>query len=131
MLSWKARCVFSFLLAIGWELASPSCRYRAPEVLLRSTSYSSPIDIWAVGCIMAEVYTLRPLFPGASEIDTIFKICQVLGTPKKVNDVGQSSSFPCSRPPPWAARARSGVFLALVVFRPLLLPCSGKLPGSL
>lgn len=59
-------------------------RYRAPEVLLRSTNYSSPIDIWAVGCIMAEVYTLRPLFPGASEIDTIFKICQVLGTPKKV-----------------------------------------------
>ncbi|NXH16148.1 ICK kinase, partial [Bucco capensis] len=57
--------------------------YRAPEVLLRSTSYSSPIDIWAVGCIMAEVYTLRPLFPGASEIDTMFKICQVLGTPKK------------------------------------------------
>uniref|UniRef100_A0A4W2GS90 glutathione transferase n=1 Tax=Bos indicus x Bos taurus TaxID=30522 RepID=A0A4W2GS90_BOBOX len=59
--------------------------YRAPEVLLRSTSYSSPIDIWAVGCIMAEVYTLRPLFPGASEIDTIFKICQVLGTPKKTD----------------------------------------------
>nr|XP_033794175.1 serine/threonine-protein kinase ICK isoform X2 [Geotrypetes seraphini] len=57
--------------------------YRAPEVLLRSTNYSSPIDTWAVGCIMAEVYTLRPLFPGSSEIDTIFKICQVLGTPKK------------------------------------------------
>ncbi|XP_069091899.1 serine/threonine-protein kinase ICK [Pleurodeles waltl] len=57
--------------------------YRAPEVLLRSTNYNSPIDIWAVGCIMAEVYTLRPLFPGSSEIDTIFKICQVLGTPKK------------------------------------------------
>lgn len=36
---------------------------------------------------MAEVYTLRPLFPGASEIDTIFKICQVLGTPKKVAKV--------------------------------------------
>lgn len=59
-------------------------RYRAPEVLLRSTSYSSPIDQWAVGCIMAELYTLRPLFPGSSEVDTIFKICQVLGTPKKV-----------------------------------------------
>ncbi|CAJ0930524.1 unnamed protein product [Ranitomeya imitator] len=58
--------------------------YRAPEVLLRSTSYSSPIDIWAVGCIMAEIYTLRPLFPGSSEIDTIFRICQVLGTPKKI-----------------------------------------------
>ncbi|XP_068614763.1 serine/threonine-protein kinase ICK-like [Brachionichthys hirsutus] len=57
--------------------------YRAPEVLLRSTSYNSPIDQWALGCIMAELYTLRPLFPGSSEVDTIFKICQVLGTPKK------------------------------------------------
>lgn len=62
----------------------PLPRYRAPEVLLRSTTYSSPIDQWAVGCIMAELYTLRPLFPGSSEVDTIFKICQVLGTPKKV-----------------------------------------------
>ncbi|XP_030259137.1 serine/threonine-protein kinase MAK-like isoform X2 [Sparus aurata] len=57
--------------------------YRAPEVLLKSKSYSSPIDIWAVGCIMAELYTLRPLFPGNSEVDEIFKICQVLGTLKK------------------------------------------------
>ncbi|KAG9347832.1 hypothetical protein JZ751_003848 [Albula glossodonta] len=59
--------------------------YRAPEVLLRSSSYSSPIDIWAVGCIMAELYTLRPLFPGNSEVDEIFKICQVLGTVKKTD----------------------------------------------
>ncbi|KAM9740235.1 serine/threonine-protein kinase MAK isoform 4-T4 [Dama dama] len=57
--------------------------YRAPEVLLRSSAYSSPIDVWAVGSIMAELYTLRPLFPGTSEVDEIFKICQVLGTPKK------------------------------------------------
>ncbi|XP_056594926.1 serine/threonine-protein kinase MAK isoform X7 [Triplophysa dalaica] len=57
--------------------------YRAPEVLLRSPVYSSPIDIWAVGCIMAELYSLRPLFPGNSEVDEIFKICQVLGTVKK------------------------------------------------
>lgn len=57
--------------------------YRAPEVLLRSTNYSSPIDMWAVGCIMAELYTLRPLFPGSSEVDEIFKICKVLGTPSK------------------------------------------------
>ncbi|XP_062864358.1 serine/threonine-protein kinase ICK-like [Trichomycterus rosablanca] len=57
--------------------------YRAPEVLLKSINYSSPIDQWAVGCVMAELYTLRPLFPGSSEVDTIFKICQVLGTPKK------------------------------------------------
>ncbi|XP_029313110.1 serine/threonine-protein kinase MAK isoform X8 [Cottoperca gobio] len=57
--------------------------YRAPEVLLRSSTYSSPVDLWAVGCIMAELYTLRPLFPGNSEVDEIFKICQVLGTVKK------------------------------------------------
>ncbi|KAM5156609.1 serine/threonine-protein kinase MAK [Mantella aurantiaca] len=59
--------------------------YRAPEVLLRSLTYSSPIDLWAVGSIMAELYTLRPLFPGTSEVDEIFKICQVLGTPKKID----------------------------------------------
>ncbi|MBZ3886297.1 Serine/threonine-protein kinase MAK [Sciurus carolinensis] len=59
--------------------------YRAPEVLLRSSVYSSPIDVWAVGSIMAELYTLRPLFPGTSEVDEIFKICQVLGTPKKAS----------------------------------------------
>jgi len=53
-------------------------------VLLHSTTYSSPIDIWAVGCIMAELYTFRPLFPGNSEIDEIFKICSILGTPDKV-----------------------------------------------
>ena len=68
--------------------------YRAPEVLLRSTNYNSPIDIWAMGCIMAELYTLRPLFPGSSEIDEIFKICAVLGTPSKVgNTISHPFSF--------------------------------------
>nr|CAD7567689.1 unnamed protein product [Timema californicum] len=60
-----------------------STRYRAPEVLLHSTTYNSSIDLWAVGCIMAELYTFRPLFPGNSEIDEIFKISSVLGTPDK------------------------------------------------
>jgi protein kinase len=55
--------------------------YRAPEVLLRSTSYNSPIDLWAVGTIMAELYTFRPLFPGSSEPDELYKIASVLGTP--------------------------------------------------
>ncbi|XP_052095557.1 serine/threonine-protein kinase dyf-5-like [Mytilus californianus] len=57
--------------------------YRAPEILLRSVNYNSPIDLFAVGAIMAELYTLRPLFPGTSEIDQIFKICSILGTPQK------------------------------------------------
>jgi serine/threonine protein kinase len=57
--------------------------YRAPEVLLQSTSYNYPVDVWAMGCIMGELYMLRPLFPGSSETDTINKICSVLGTPTK------------------------------------------------
>lgn len=55
--------------------------YRAPEVLMRSTYYNSPIDTWACGCIMAEMYSLGALFPGTSEADQIYKICSVLGTP--------------------------------------------------
>eukprot|EP00043_Microstomoeca_roanoka_P005020 m.53168 g.53168 ORF g.53168 m.53168 type:complete len:548 (-) comp12768_c0_seq1:308-1951(-) len=57
--------------------------YRAPEVLLRSTNYNSPIDIWAIGTIMAELYTLRPLLPGSSEVDELFKITSVLGAPSQ------------------------------------------------
>ena len=59
--------------------------YRAPEVLMRSTVYNSPIDTWAIGCIMAELFTLRPLFPGSSEADEIYKICSVLGSPTMRN----------------------------------------------
>jgi|UniRef100_A0A7S4G6M0 protein kinase len=55
--------------------------YRAPEILLHSVHYNSPIDLWATGVIMAELYLLRPLFPGTSENDQIFKICSVMGTP--------------------------------------------------
>lgn len=55
--------------------------YRAPEVLLRSTTYNSPIDAWAMGCIMAEMFALRPLFPGSSEGDQLYKICSTLGSP--------------------------------------------------
>ncbi|GMJ16032.1 hypothetical protein like AT4G19110 [Hibiscus trionum] len=55
--------------------------YRAPEVLLQSYLYTSKVDMWAMGAIMAELFTLRPLFPGTSEADEIYKICSVVGTP--------------------------------------------------
>uniref|UniRef100_A0A7C9A1K1 cyclin-dependent kinase n=1 Tax=Opuntia streptacantha TaxID=393608 RepID=A0A7C9A1K1_OPUST len=55
--------------------------YRAPEVLLQSPTYTSAVDMWAMGAIMAELFTLRPLFPGLSEPDEIYKICSVIGTP--------------------------------------------------
>ncbi|CAJ1941971.1 unnamed protein product [Sphenostylis stenocarpa] len=55
--------------------------YRAPEVLLQSHLYGSKVDMWAMGAIMAELFTLRPLFPGTSEADEIHKICSVIGSP--------------------------------------------------
>jgi len=55
--------------------------YRAPECALKSTNYNSPVDIWAMGAIMAELYTFKPLFPGTSERDLLLKISNVLGSP--------------------------------------------------
>lgn len=59
--------------------------YRAPEILLRAPDYNAPIDIFAMGCIMAELFTMRPLFPGQSEQDQMYQICKVLGTPTRLN----------------------------------------------
>ncbi|KXT00246.1 hypothetical protein AC578_1205 [Pseudocercospora eumusae] len=55
--------------------------YRAPEILLGGRQYSTGVDMWSVGCIFAEMATRKPLFPGDSEIDEIFKIFRLLGTP--------------------------------------------------
>jgi negative regulator of PHO system len=55
--------------------------YRPPDILLGSTSYTTSIDMWSVGCIMAELLLLRPLFPGKDAQDQIFKIFEILGTP--------------------------------------------------
>ncbi|KAI9805929.1 MAG: Cell division control protein 2 [Sarcosagium campestre] len=55
--------------------------YRSPEILLGGRQYSTGVDMWSVGCIFAEMCTRKPLFPGDSEIDEIFKIFRLLGTP--------------------------------------------------
>ncbi|CDH50777.1 cyclin-dependent protein kinase [Lichtheimia corymbifera JMRC:FSU:9682] len=55
--------------------------YRAPDVLLGSRMYSTSIDIWSAGCIMAEMYTGRPLFPGTTNEDQLQKIFRMMGTP--------------------------------------------------
>jgi serine/threonine protein kinase len=57
--------------------------YRAPEVLLRSPNYDKMVDLFGVGCVVAEMYSKRPLFPGENEIDQVHLITQVLGTPDK------------------------------------------------
>lgn len=48
--------------------------YRAPEVLLGSPRYSTPVDVWSTGTIFAELATKKPLFHGDSEIDQLFRI---------------------------------------------------------
>jgi len=55
--------------------------YRPPEILLNQKKYSTPVDLWSCGAIFAEMMTNRALFPGDSEIDQLFKIFRVLGTP--------------------------------------------------
>ena len=62
----------------------PFCQH-APDSEIKSNvkfkRYSTPVDIWAVGAIMSEMATLRALFNGDSEIDQIYRIFRILGTP--------------------------------------------------
>ncbi|KAL1889182.1 Serine/threonine protein kinase [Sporothrix stenoceras] len=64
--------------------------YRAPEVLLRAGEYSAPVDIWAVGAMAVEVATLKPLFPGVNEVDQLWRVCEIMGSPGNwYNKAGQ------------------------------------------
>lgn len=57
--------------------------YRAPELLLGTKEYSTAIDMWSLGCIMAELLAKEPLFPGKTEVDQLDKIFRILGTPNE------------------------------------------------
>ncbi|XP_039069397.1 cyclin-dependent kinase G-2-like isoform X2 [Hibiscus syriacus] len=57
--------------------------YRAPELLLGAKKYSKAVDMWSVGCIMAELLAKDPLFKGTSEIDQLRKIFDTLGVPNE------------------------------------------------
>ena len=59
--------------------------YRCPEILLGQKAYSLGVDLWSTGCIFAEMVQRKPLFMGDSEIDQVFKIFKVLGTPHETN----------------------------------------------
>jgi serine/threonine protein kinase len=54
--------------------------YRAPELILCLTKYSTAIDVWAAGCIMAELFLLTPLFRGKTEGDQLFAIFKIIGS---------------------------------------------------
>ncbi|PRQ37928.1 putative protein-serine/threonine kinase CMGC-CDK-Pl family [Rosa chinensis] len=63
------------LLPWSWNLTQIlTLWYRAPEVLLGSTHYSTTVDIWSVGCIFAELVTKQALFPGDSELQQLLHI---------------------------------------------------------
>ncbi|CUM68467.1 uncharacterized protein PRCAT00006192001 [Priceomyces carsonii] len=55
--------------------------YRAPEIMLSSSQYTTSIDLWSVGCILAELFTCSPLFPGRDYRHQLILIFQLLGTP--------------------------------------------------
>ncbi|CAI9090116.1 OLC1v1024811C3 [Oldenlandia corymbosa var. corymbosa] len=57
--------------------------YRAPEVLLGSTHYSTAVDMWSVACIFAELVTKQALFMGDSELQQLLHIFRLLGTPNE------------------------------------------------
>ncbi|XP_013382053.1 mitogen-activated protein kinase 14-like [Lingula anatina] len=55
--------------------------YRAPEIMLNWMHYNQTVDIWSVGCIMAELMTGKTLFPGTDHIDQLTRIMSLVGTP--------------------------------------------------
>lgn len=57
--------------------------YRAPELLLCTKEYSTPIDMWSVGCIFGELLLMNPVFPGKSEVDQLNRVFKDLGTPNE------------------------------------------------
>jgi len=65
--------------------------YRPPEILLGARRYAAPIDVWSACCILAEVAVGRPLFHGTSEVDQIFRIFRLHGTPDESTWPGVTS----------------------------------------
>jgi serine/threonine protein kinase len=92
--------------------------YRAPEILLGQRQYACPVDIWSIGCIFSEMVTKRPMLPGDSEIDELFRIFRTFGTPTEETWPGVSQ-LPDYTPsfPRW-----SGVDVSKVILKGQLEP---------
>ncbi|KAJ0085961.1 hypothetical protein Patl1_09325 [Pistacia atlantica] len=81
--------------------------YRAPEVLLGSTHYSTAVDMWSVGCIFAELVTKQALFPGDSELQQLLHIFRLLGTPNEEIWPGVSALVNWHEYPQWNPQSLS------------------------
>ncbi|XP_074840844.1 cyclin-dependent kinase 6 [Carettochelys insculpta] len=91
--------IYSFQMALTSVVVT--LWYRAPEVLLQS-SYATPVDLWSVGCIFAEMFRRKPLFRGNSDVDQLGKIFDVIGLPEEEDwpsDVALPRQAFNSRPP--------------------------------
>ncbi|XP_008803034.1 shaggy-related protein kinase epsilon-like isoform X1 [Phoenix dactylifera] len=80
--------------------------YRAPELIFGATEYTTAIDMWSVGCVLAEFLLGQPLFPGESGVDQLVEIIKVLGTPtreeiKCMNPGYTEFKFPQIKARPW------------------------------
>ena len=80
--------------------------YRAPELIFGATDYSCVIDVWSLGCVMAELVLGQPVFPGESGVDQLVEIIKVLGTPTKeqllsMNPNYTEFKFPQIKAHPW------------------------------
>ncbi|EEC18589.1 mitogen-activated protein kinase, putative, partial [Ixodes scapularis] len=83
--------------------------YRAPEIMLNSKGYTKSIDIWSVGCILAEMVSNRPIFPGKHYLDQLNHILGILGSPSQddlnciINEKARSylQSLPHKAKIPW------------------------------
>ncbi|KAK9068842.1 hypothetical protein SSX86_012958 [Deinandra increscens subsp. villosa] len=80
--------------------------YRAPELIFGATEYTTSIDIWSAGCILAELLLGQPLFPGENAVDQLVEIIKVLGTPTReelrcMNPNYTDFRFPQVKAHPW------------------------------
>ena len=80
--------------------------YRAPELIFGSTDYTPAIDVWSIGCVIVELITGQPLFPGESASDQLVEIIKILGTPSKgqileMNPEYNEFRFPIIKPLQW------------------------------
>lgn len=80
--------------------------YRAPELIFGATDYTTAIDIWSMGCVMAELLLGKPIFPGESGVDQLVEIIKVLGTPTReeihtMNPNYTDFKFPQIKANPW------------------------------
>ncbi|XP_065176092.1 mitogen-activated protein kinase 1-like [Sycon ciliatum] len=102
--------------------------YRAPEIMLNSRGYSKSIDVWSVGCILAEMISNRPIFPGKHYLDQINHILGVLGSPSQddldsiLNEKARNyiQSLPQKAPVPFKSLYPKGNEQALDVLEKLL-----------